>query len=149
MRDRRPGEGMTLTVRTITRLTAGLILLFGFSIVIEAHGAPGGGFAGGVIIALAFIHLILGFGKRACRRNLSRTFPSFAARLDASLLISVAMAALLCAFTVHSALAGRGLDMEPYGALLEEALQLFVAVAVAAGLVAIFSGLAAMRIDRR
>lgn len=140
---------MTLTVRTITRLTVGLILLFGFSIVLGAHGGPGGGFPGGVIIALAFIHIILGFGKRAYRRNLARTLPSLAVRLDAPRLMSLAMGALLCAFAVHSALAGMGRDVAAYGDVLDPLCQFFVAVTVAAGLVAVFSGLAGMRIDRK
>ncbi|MEI6634639.1 MAG: MnhB domain-containing protein [Chlamydiota bacterium] len=149
MRDRRSGEGMTLTVRTVTRLTVGLILLFGICIVVGDHDSPGGGFPGGVIIALAFIHLILGFGKRAFRRNLVRTVPSLAVRLDAPRLMSLGMAAFLCAFLVHSALAGRGHDMRPYGALLTSLCQVFVAVNVAAGLFAVFSSLAAIRIDRK
>ena len=57
--------GMTLIVKTITRLTVGLILIYGIYIVLEGHISPGGGFAGGVIIALSFIHLMLAFGKEA------------------------------------------------------------------------------------
>lgn len=59
------GTGMTLIVKTITRLTVGLILIYGIYIVLEGHISPGGGFAGGVIIALSFIHLMLAFGKDA------------------------------------------------------------------------------------
>ena len=47
-------QGMSLIVKTITRLTVGLILLFGIYIVLHGHLSPGGGFAGGVIIALSF-----------------------------------------------------------------------------------------------
>ena len=56
---KRPEEGMTLIVKTITRLTVGLIMLFGIYIVLHGHLTPGGGFAGGVIVALSFIHLML------------------------------------------------------------------------------------------
>lgn len=55
--------GMTLIVKTITRFTVGLILVYGIYIVLHGHLGPGGGFAGGVIIALSFIHLMLAFGK--------------------------------------------------------------------------------------
>ncbi|MDI6606195.1 MAG: MnhB domain-containing protein, partial [Candidatus Omnitrophota bacterium] len=57
-----PNSGMSLIVKTITRLTVGLILLFGIYIVLHGHLSPGGGFAGGVIIALSFVHLMLAFG---------------------------------------------------------------------------------------
>lgn len=56
---------MTLIVKTVTRLTVGLILIYGIYIVMRGHISPGGGFAGGVIIALSFIHLMLAFGKGA------------------------------------------------------------------------------------
>ncbi|MBU3958757.1 MAG: hypothetical protein KKE91_02725, partial [Candidatus Omnitrophica bacterium] len=61
MQNKEPG--MTLIVKTITRLTVGLILLYGIYIVLHGHLTPGGGFAGGVIIALSFVHLMLAFGK--------------------------------------------------------------------------------------
>ncbi|MCX5710417.1 MAG: sodium:proton antiporter [Candidatus Omnitrophica bacterium] len=57
--------GMSLIVKTITRLTVGLILIYGIYIMLQGHIGPGGGFAGGVIIALSFIHLILAFGRKA------------------------------------------------------------------------------------
>ncbi|MFA5275278.1 MAG: MnhB domain-containing protein [Candidatus Omnitrophota bacterium] len=57
------GRGMTLIVKTVTRLTAGLIMIYGIFTVLKGHTSPGGGFAGGVIIALAFINLVLAFGK--------------------------------------------------------------------------------------
>ena len=57
--------GMSLIVKTVTRLTVGLILIYGMYIVMRGHISPGGGFAGGVIIALSFTHLMLAFGKQA------------------------------------------------------------------------------------
>jgi len=54
---------MTLIVKTITRLTVGLILIYGIYILLSGHISPGGGFAGGLIIALSFIHLVLAYGK--------------------------------------------------------------------------------------
>ena len=57
--------GMSLIVKTITRLTVGLIFIYGIYIVLEGDRGPGGGFAGGVIVALSFIHLMLAFGKEA------------------------------------------------------------------------------------
>jgi multicomponent Na+:H+ antiporter subunit B len=60
--DRRE-EGMSLIVKTIARLTVGLSLLFGVYIALHGHFGPGGGFAGGVIIALSLIELVLAFGR--------------------------------------------------------------------------------------
>lgn len=56
-------KGMTLIVRKTTQLLAGLIFMYGIYIIIHGHLTPGGGFAGGVVIAGAFILIILAFGS--------------------------------------------------------------------------------------
>lgn len=83
--------GMTLIVKTITRLTVGLILLFGIYIVLHGHVSPGGGFAGGVIIALSFIHLMLAFGKEVALKKLSQNMASFFESLGAILFLGIAL----------------------------------------------------------
>ncbi len=55
-------KGMTLIVKTITDFVVGFILIFGAYIVLYGHLTPGGGFAGGVIVACAFILLMLAHG---------------------------------------------------------------------------------------
>ncbi|MDD5765961.1 MAG: MnhB domain-containing protein [Candidatus Marinimicrobia bacterium] len=55
--------GMTLIVKTVTRISVWLILLYGIYIILHGHLSPGGGFAGGVIIALAFLNVMLAFGR--------------------------------------------------------------------------------------
>ncbi len=64
--------GMTLIVKVITRLTVGLILIYGIYIVLQGHLSPGGGFAGGVIIALSFIQLMLAFGKEPVLKKMGK-----------------------------------------------------------------------------
>ena len=54
--------GMTEIVKTISRLLAGLICFYGTYIIVFGHLTPGGGFAGGVIIAGALILLIIANG---------------------------------------------------------------------------------------
>ena len=87
--------GMTLIVKTITRLTVGLILLYGIYIVLHGHLTPGGGFPGGVIIALSFIHLMLAFGKDTALKKLNRVRASFFESLGAIMFLSVALLGLL------------------------------------------------------
>ncbi|MBN1291143.1 MAG: hypothetical protein JXB48_04820 [Candidatus Latescibacteria bacterium] len=57
-------KGMTLIVKTITRLLLGFIFVFSVSIILFGHITPGGGFAGGVMLACVFILLVLAFGKK-------------------------------------------------------------------------------------
>ena len=62
---------MTLIVKTVTRITLGFILLYGVYIALCGHVGPGGGFAGGVIVALSFVHVMLAFGKEVALKRLN------------------------------------------------------------------------------
>ena len=55
--------GMTLIVKTVTRISVWLIFLYGIYIILHGHLTPGGGFGGGVIIALAFLNVLLAYGR--------------------------------------------------------------------------------------
>lgn len=54
---------MTIIVKKTTQLIAGIVFLYGIYIIIHGHLTPGGGFAGGVILAGAFILQILAYGS--------------------------------------------------------------------------------------
>ncbi len=56
-------NGMTIIVRKITQIICPVIFMFGLYIIIHGHLTPGGGFAGGVIMAGAFILQILANGN--------------------------------------------------------------------------------------
>ena len=64
-------KGMTIIVKTIARLLVGLIVLYGLYIVLHGHLTPGGGFAGGVILAAAFVLLLLAYGSEIAFRKMS------------------------------------------------------------------------------
>ena len=64
-------KGMTVIVRTIASWVKVLIFLFGIYIVIFGHLTPGGGFAGGVILASSYVLLMLAFGREFVEKNLS------------------------------------------------------------------------------
>jgi multicomponent Na+:H+ antiporter subunit B len=70
---------MSMIVKTVTRWLKGPILLFGIYIVLYGHITPGGGFGGGVIIASAFILVLLAMGEEAGHAYFAR---GVASRLD-------------------------------------------------------------------
>ncbi len=90
-----PKTGMTLIVKTITRLTVGLILLFGIYIILHGHLSPGGGFAGGVIVALSFVHLMLAFGKDIAVSRVSKNLASNLESIGALMFLSIALLGFL------------------------------------------------------
>jgi multicomponent Na+:H+ antiporter subunit B len=91
MNRKKQQKGMTLIVKTVTRLTVGLILLYGIYILSHGHISPGGGFAGGVIVALSFIHLMLAFGKEMALGKISKATASFFESIGAIMFITIAL----------------------------------------------------------
>ncbi|MFA4990967.1 MAG: MnhB domain-containing protein [Candidatus Omnitrophota bacterium] len=84
-------EDMSLVVKTASRLTAGIILIFGLHIILHGHLAPGGGFAGGVIIALAFVNLLIAFGKETRLSRISENVASKLETVGAVMFLAVAL----------------------------------------------------------
>lgn len=64
-------KGMTIIVKSISSWVKMLVLLFGIYVTIFGHLTPGGGFAGGVILAGSYILLMLAFGREYVEENLS------------------------------------------------------------------------------
>ncbi len=64
-------KGMTVIVKTVASWVKVLIFLFGINIIIFGHLTPGGGFAGGVILACSYILLMLAYGREFVEENLS------------------------------------------------------------------------------
>jgi len=55
--------GMTLIVKTVTRFMVWMMLLYGMYLILHGHLTPGGGFGGGVIIALSLLSIFLAYGR--------------------------------------------------------------------------------------
>lgn len=64
-------KGMSLIVKVISELVKDFIVLFGIYIIFNGHLSPGGGFAGGVIIAASYILITLAFGRERAMKELS------------------------------------------------------------------------------
>ena len=63
-------KGMTVIVKTVSSWVKVLIVLFSIYIIIFGHLTPGGGFAGGVILASSYVLLMLAFGRELVQKNL-------------------------------------------------------------------------------
>jgi multicomponent Na+:H+ antiporter subunit B len=89
-------EGMSTIVKKVAQLVAGLIFIYGIYIMLHGHLTPGGGFAGGALIAGAFILLILAFGSSAL--NLRREVIGSSVTESAAILIVVILALMALLF---------------------------------------------------
>ena len=90
-------EGMSLVVKTVTRWLKAFILLFGIHIVVYGHLTPGGGFAGGVIVACSFILLTLAYGQRRGLKVVGREAASKLDSVGALVFLGVALVGMLAA----------------------------------------------------
>jgi len=139
-------EGMTLIVKTITRLTVGLILLFGIYIVLHGHLSPGGGFAGGVIIALSFVHLMLAFGKSYALKKMSQSASSFLESLGGILFLSIALIGFIGGYFFYNFLL-KGEHFKLFSAGIIPLCNIAICLKVGAGLFAVFAALVLFRMN--
>ena len=143
-----PAAGMSLIVKTITRLTVGLILLFGVYIVLHGHLSPGGGFAGGVIIALSFVHLMLAYGKDAAASKISKGLASNLESVGALMFLSIALAGFLGgSFFIN--ILGKGAPFKLFSAGMIPLSNAAIGLKVGVGLFAIFLTLVILESSKR
>jgi multicomponent Na+:H+ antiporter subunit B len=88
-------KGMSIIVKKVSQLMAGLIFMYGIYIILHGHLTPGGGFAGGAIVAGAFILLILAFGSNALNLKKEIAGSSNTESLAILMLVVLALMALL------------------------------------------------------
>ena len=136
-----PKTGMTLIVKTITRLTVGLILLYGIYIVLHGHISPGGGFAGGVIIALSFIHIMLAFGRQTALKKVSEAAASILESLGAIMFLTIASLGLLSGFFFLNFFLHKGEPFQLFSAGIIPLCNIAICLKVGAGLFAVFAAL--------
>lgn len=88
-------SGMTVIVKTVSSWVKVLIFLFGIYIILFGHLTPGGGFAGGVILASSYVLLMLAYGKAFVQENLPLPVASKLDSLGAFLFALIAILGLV------------------------------------------------------
>ncbi len=97
---------MTIIVKKVTQIVCGIIFLYGIYIIAHGHLTPGGGFAGGTIIAGVFILLIIAFGSEFLSLKKEET--------GSSILESSAILVFLLIASAGLVLAGMGIFFVNY-----------------------------------
>ena len=131
--------GMTSIVKKVTALISGLVFLYGCYIILHGHLTPGGGFAGGTIIAGSFILLIIANGIQYFRLKKEKEEASLAE--GAGVLLFLLLAACGLVLTAHVFFenflpAGTPGDLVSAGVI--PLYNIFIGIEVAAALLSIF-----------
>ena len=133
-------KGMTLIVKTVARMMISLILLFGFYIVIFGHLTPGGGFAGGVILAIAFVLMMISFSRHIALAKLNDFWASLFDNLGMLAFIVIGYAGLCVGYFLYN-LIWHGTPFRLISAGIIPLCNIAIGVKVGAALYAIFIGL--------
>ncbi|MBM3314578.1 cation:proton antiporter, partial [candidate division WOR-3 bacterium] len=139
--------GMSAIVRVVTRMMAGMLFLYGGYIILHGHLTPGGGFAGGVLIAAAFILVSLAFGSVEESERSGYVFSSVFESLGGLMFVGLALAGYVTGESFFSNVATffLGRPLELYSGGIIPLANIAIGIKVGAGLVAIFLALGASR----
>ena len=142
-------NGMSLIVKTVARIIVGLILLFGVYIVLHGHLTPGGGFAGGVVVAGCFVLLVLAYGSRDVKTEMSKWRASVGE--SAGILMFWFLAMLGIFFGTHFFLnvLGKGKPLHLFSGGFIPLVNVGIGIEVGGALFAIFITLAALKMGEK
>ena len=135
-------QGMSVIVKKIAQLMSGLIFVYGIYIITHGHITPGGGFAGGALVAGSFILLILANGSeyiKLKRQEEGSSVVESAAVLMALVLATIGLVAGSLVFFNNYLPAGIPGRLISGGAI--PLYNIFIGMEVAAALITIFLAL--------
>ena len=135
-------EGMSEIVKKVAALISGFVFTYGVYIVLHGHLTPGGGFAGGAIIAGSFILLILAYGSNALNLRKEITGSSIIESLAICMVVILALVGMLTGMAVFF---GNYLPKGTVGELISAGViplyNILIGIEVSAALVTIFLAL--------
>ncbi len=135
-------EGMTEIVKKTTQLIAGMVFLYGIYIIVHGHLTPGGGFAGGVLLAGSFILLILANGSDFLKLVKEEAGSTIYENLAILAMLLLALSGMLAGASVFFLnWMPKGVPGELLSAGMLPLYNIFVGIEVAASILSIFLAL--------
>lgn len=138
-------RGMTIIVRTVSRLLFPFMFLFGVYIVIHGHLTPGGGFPGGVIIAASVVMLLLAYGFERAQQTINVLQAEVAESIGGLILAGLGLLGIISSIAFLKNILPLGNLGELFSAGNLPVLNVGVGIKVAAGLVTIFYAMLGLR----
>jgi multicomponent Na+:H+ antiporter subunit B len=135
-------KGMTVIVKKTTQLISGMVFLYGVYVVLHGHLTPGGGFAGGVILAGSFILLILAYGSDFMHLTREESGTTITENLAILIALLIALAGMLIGTKVFFSNwlpEGKAGDLVSAGVI--PLYNIFIGAEVAASILTIFLAL--------
>jgi multicomponent Na+:H+ antiporter subunit B len=133
-------EGMTLIARSVSSLLVGVTAAFGLYIALYGHLTPGGGFAGGIIVAAAFIMLTLTHSKKVSLKKISNDTASILDNIGALMFVVIGVLGYMAGdFFVNWLSKSEWFGMLSSGTVLLS--NIAILIKVMAGVFAVFLGL--------
>ncbi len=142
-------KGMTLIVKRITQLMAPSIFLLGIYVVFHGHLTPGGGFAGGVLIAGSFTLLVLAYGSDEMRSEVRKWRATFFESFGIFIFWFIALLGLIQGSYLFLNIIQKGRPFHLFSAGIIPLCNIAIGIEVAAALFAIFITLAVLRIGEK
>ncbi len=140
-------RGMSLIVQVMAGLLAGMVFLYGGYIILHGHLTPGGGFAGGVLVAAALILLSLAYGSVEQVEKRRYIFSSVFESLGGVFFLALALVGYFAAdcFFRNTGVFYLGKPLQLVSGGLIPLANIAIGVKVGAGLFAVFLALGASR----
>ena len=138
-------QGMTVIVKTIAKFVIPPVILFGIYMVLHGHITPGGGFSGGVIIASAFVLLVLAFGKEIASRKLKTSTASVLESVGALIFLSLAVIGMIAGGWFFVNFLPKGYPVKIISAGFIPLANIGIGLKVAGGMFVVFLALVSFR----
>ena len=135
-------EGMSNIIKQMAKILTGIIFMYGIYIMVHGHLTPGGGFAGGAILAGAFILLVLAYGSNALRLKKEVAGSSVTESIAILLVVVLALMSLVLGIKVFlSNFLPKGTAGELISAGVIPLYNVFIGIEVAGAILTIFLAL--------
>lgn len=137
-------QGMTVIVKTISRIMVGFIFVYGIYIILHGHLTPGGGFAGGCIIAGAFVLLYLAYGRDEAKEKLQSSLTSIFESIGGFLFWLIALVGIIWGYFFFNFI-NRGEPLSILSGGIIPLANIAIGIKVASALFGIFIALASVK----
>jgi multicomponent Na+:H+ antiporter subunit B len=137
--------GMSVIVKSIARIMVGLVFLYGIYVILHGHLSPGGGFAGGCIIAGAFLLLFLAYGRDEGKEKLQSSFTSIFESVGGLLFWFIALFGIAAGGYFFKNFVARGEPLSILSGGIIPLANIAIGIKVSAALFGVFLALASTR----